>query len=177
MRSPSPGKCRRSSRSWATTRLPRRKRQPNGRCWLGPPWGSARRFTPSRTGCRGGSWRCGNGACRSETANLATVQPAPAKLRRRQFDASRKICSQPDPLSRASDAGSRLAPIRGGRAALPVGKIGAKGCEIPQGGPPPGSEFGAGPATRSADLGPWGPESARAQAGRAPQARWGPRPP
>ena len=47
--------------------------------------------------------------------------------------------------------------IRGGRAALPAGNIGAKGCELPQGGPPPGNEFGAAPAKRSADLGPWGP--------------------
>jgi len=47
---------------------------------------------------------------------------------------------------------------RGGRAALPAGKIGAKGCDIPQGGPPPGNEFGAAPARRSADLGPGGPQ-------------------
>ncbi|HUX66556.1 MAG TPA: GIY-YIG nuclease family protein, partial [Terriglobales bacterium] len=54
---------------------------------------------------------------------------------------------------------------RGGRAALPAGKTGAKGCEIPQGGSPPGSEFGAAPAKRSAGLGPRGPQAGASTSG------------
>jgi len=64
------------------------------------------------------------------------------------------------------------AALRGGCAALPAGKIGAKGREpgspepasgsgvvvIPQGDTPPGNECGAAPARRSADLGPPGPQ-------------------
>ncbi|HUX67169.1 MAG TPA: phosphotransferase [Terriglobales bacterium] len=60
-----------------------------------------------------------------------------------------------------------LVPARGGRAASPAGKIGAKGCEpgspepasgsgvvvIPQGGPPPGNEVGASMPPRAVTAG------------------------
>ena len=60
-------------------------------------------------------------------------------------------------VGRGEEEGAPAAD-RGGRAALPPGKIGAKGCEFPQGGPLPGDESGAAPAKRSADLGPRGPQ-------------------
>ncbi len=65
---------------------------------------------------------------------------------------------------------------RGGRAALPAGKIGAKGREIPQGGPPPGNEFGAAPARRSADLGPRGPQVGASTSGTRAAGALGPAP-
>ena len=65
---------------------------------------------------------------------------------------------------------------RGGRAALPAGKIGAKGREIPKGGPPPGSEFGAAPARRSAGLGPQGPQAGVSTSGTRGAAAQGPAP-
>ena len=95
-------------------------------------------------------------------------------------------------------------PNRGGRAALPAGKIGAKGREpgppgpasgsgvvvpgppgsaagpgvvvIPKGGPPPGSEFGAAPARRSAGLGPRGPQAGVSTSGTRGAAAPGPAP-
>ncbi len=79
---------------------------------------------------------------------------------------------------------------RGGRAALPAGKTGAKGREpgspepasgsgvvvIPQGGPPPGSEFGVAPAMRSAGLGPRGPQAGVSTSGTRGAAAQGPAP-
>ncbi len=79
---------------------------------------------------------------------------------------------------------------RGGRAALPAGKIGAKGREpgspepasgsgvvvIPKGGPPPESEFGAAPAKRSAGLGPRGPQAGVSTSGTRGAAAQGPAP-
>jgi len=65
---------------------------------------------------------------------------------------------------------------RGGRAALPAGKTGAKGCEIPQGGSPPGSEFGAAPAKRSAGLGPRGPQAGASTSGTRAAGALGPAP-
>jgi len=65
---------------------------------------------------------------------------------------------------------------RGGRAALPAGKIGAKGRKIPKGGPPPGSGFGAAPAKRSAGLGPRGPQGGVSTSGTRGEAAQGPAP-
>ncbi len=58
--------------------------------------------------------------------------------------------------------------VGGGRAALPAGKIGAKGCEIPQGG--------AAPAKRSADLGPRGPQVGASTSGTRAAGALGPAP-
>src|SRR6185312_3006986 len=48
--------------------------------------------------------------------------------------------------------------------------------EIPQGGPPPASNAGAVPASAAPAWGSGVPMPGRAQAGRAAQPRWGPRP-
>ena len=70
---------------------------------------------------------------------------------------------------------------RGGRAVRTAGKVGAKGCEIPQGGPPPASNAGAAPASAAPAWGSWVPMPVRAQAEGARKRRarglprWGPR--
>ncbi len=91
-----------------------------------------------------------------------------------------------DTLDEMQDNGLEASPrelaARGGRAALPAGKIGAKGCEIPQGQTrqwrvcAPGKQMRRGPSEAQRRLGATGPQVGASTSGTRAAGALGPAP-